>query len=491
MASHSLHSLALCFLFLSHGCFSQLLEQQQQQLRWHELRGAQQHRLRAKTDCQIQRINALEPDHRIEAEAGLTEIWDQNNNEELQCAGVAAVRHQIQPRGLLLPSYTNVPQIYYVIQGRGIQGTVISGCAETFESVSQTGGGREGGQRPRDRHQKIRQIRQGDVIALPAGVAHWAYNNGETPLVFVSLLDLANDANQLDLNFRKIYLAGNPLRRPQGGGRHEQEQHRRHSQAENAGNVFSGFDDQTLADIFNVDTETARRLQGQDDRRGNIVRVEREFGVISPQYQGEEEEREREERRRGNNGTTNGLEETLCTFRLKENIGDPSKADVYNPRGGRVSTLNSQNLPVLGWVRLSAERGVLYRDGLMAPLWNINAHSIIYILQGSGRLQIVGNSDNSAFDNHVREGQLIVVPQNFAVIKKASDQGLEWISFKTNGNAMTSQLAGRLSAIRNIPEEVLMNSYDISRDEARSLKYNREEVTVFGPGSRSQREREA
>lgn len=127
----------------------------------------------------------------------------------------------------------------------------------------------------------------------------------------------------------------------------------------------------------------------------------------------------------------------------------------------------------------------------MAPLWNINAHSIIYILQGSGRLQIVGNSGDSAFDNHVREGQIIVVPQNFAVIKKASDQGLEWISFKTNDNAVTSQLAGRLSAIRNIPEEVLMNSYDISRDEARSLKYNREEVTVFGPGSRSQREREA
>lgn len=89
-----------------------------------------------------------------------------------------------------------------------------------------------------------------------------------------------------------------------------------------------------------------------------IVRVEREFEVISPQYQGEEE---RERERRDYNGTTNGLEETLCTFRLKENIGDPSKADVYNPRGGRVSTLNSQNLPVLGWVQLSAERGVLYR----------------------------------------------------------------------------------------------------------------------------------
>ena len=124
----------------------------------------------------------------------------------------------------------------------------------------------------------------------------------------------------------------------------------------------------------------------------------------------------------------------------------------------------------------------------MAPLWNVNAHSIIYIIRGSGRIQIVGNSGKSMFNDHVKEGQFIVVPQNFAVIKKASGDGLEWIAFKTNGNAMTSQLAGRVSAIRNMPEEVLMNSYDISRDKARKLKYNREEMTVFSPQSRSQRE---
>lgn len=91
------------------------------------------------------------------------------------------------------------------------------------------------------------------------------------------------------------------------------------------------------------------------------------------------------------------------------------------------------------------------------------------------------------FDDEVREGQLLVVPANFAAIKKASQQGLEWVSFKTSEYATSVQLAGRVSVLRAIPEEVLMNLYDISKEDARSLKHNREEFTVFSPRSRSVR----
>ena len=479
MGCTSLLFLGLGLLVLFHGCFAQLeqIEQQQDEYQFLGLRGAQQqpqHRLRARTDCQIQKLNALEPNRRLEAEAGLTEIWDQNN-DELECAGVAAIRYTIQPRGLLLPSYTNAPQLFYVIRGRGQQGTAIPGCPESFESTSSSSeSGDEERQRRQDRHQKVRAIREGDVIALPAGVTHWAYNDGEIPLVCISLLDVGNDANQLDLNFRKFFLAGNPQRQQQSLSRQEP----RRGQ-EDAGNVFDGIDEDTLAEVFKIDRETARNLQGRDDQRGNIVQAERDIEVISPQYQGEERERQKE--RSAN--TVN----TICTLRLRENIGRSTRADVYNPRGGRISTLNGQDLPILNALRLSAERGFLYQNAIMAPHWNVNAHSIIYIIRGSGRIQVAGNAGRSMFDGQVQEGQLIVIPQNFALIKKAGSQGLEWIAFKTNDNAITSPLAGRLSAIRSMPEEVLMNSYDISREEARNLKFNREELTVFGPGSRSQR----
>lgn len=124
---------------------------------------------------------------------------------------------------------------------------------------------------------------------------------------------------------------------------------------------------------------------------------------------------------------------------------------------------------------------------MVAPHYNINAHSVIYVIRGNGRLQIVGNSNRPAFDGEVREGQLLVVPQNFAVVKQAGNQGLEWVSFKTNDQAMVSPLAGKTSVLRAMPEEVLMNAYQLSRDEARRLKFNRQEVTILSPRFSSSR----
>lgn len=113
------------------------------------------------------------------------------------------------------------------------------------------------------------------------------------------------------------------------------------------------------------------------------------------------------------------------------------------------------------------------------------------MIRGNARIQVVGHSGNAVFDDEVREGQLVIVPQNFAVIKKAGNQGFEYITFKTNDNAMTSPLAGRLSAIRSIPEEVLMSSYRISREEVKNLKYGRQEALVFSGRSQQGRRESA
>ncbi|MCD7445816.1 hypothetical protein HAX54_000054 [Datura stramonium] len=494
MATYSsvkLLSLTFCFLILFHGCFAQLLEQQSV---WPRLQQQQQHRaLRSKTECQIERLNAQEPTRRFESEAGVIEFWDATQ-EQFECAGVQAVRHQIRQNGLLLPYYTNTPMLMYIIQGRGIQSTVIPGCAETYES--QSGESRTGERRRsfNDRHQKLRRFRAGDVLALPAGVTFWMYNDAEEPIVTVSLLDISNHANQLDLTFRSFFLAGNPHRgvQQQVVGRQQEttmQERRSEQEKSSGGNIFNGFDAEILSEAFNVDVETIRKLQGQNDERGVIVRAE-ELRLVLPEESEEEERIEQQQgggvRRRGLI-PLNGLEETVCSMKLRENIGRPSRSDVYNPRGGRVSTVNSNTLPILSWLQLSAERGTLYRNAIVAPHWNMNAHSIIYIIRGSGRIQVVGNTGKSVFDDEVRENQLLIVPQNFAIVKRAGNEGLEYISFKTNDNAMTSPLAGRLSVLRAMPEEVLMNSYQISRQEARSLKYNREESTVFAPGSRSRK----
>lgn len=89
--------------------------------------------------------------------------------------------------------------------------------------------------------------------------------------------------------------------------------------------------------------------------RGHIVSVQERLRVIRPPFSQEEQGQY------GRGPMTNGIEETICTAKVRENIDNPSRADIYNPRAGRLSTVNSFTLPILSFLRLSAARGVLYR----------------------------------------------------------------------------------------------------------------------------------
>ncbi|GFP85427.1 11s globulin subunit beta [Phtheirospermum japonicum] len=432
--------------------------------------------------CQISRINAEEPSSRLQAEGGVSEFWD-HNNDEFQCAGVSLHRHRIQPRGLMLPAYHNAPVLAYVVQGRGIFGVLISGCPETFESSQQSRESSQGERREsfRDRHQRIEQFKTGDIIAFPAGAAHWAYNSGDQELIVVALQDTSNNANQLDSNPRSFHLAGNPQQQQEqehGGRQHEH------------GNVFRGFETETLAEAFGVDEETARSLQGHNDERGHIVTVQKGLQVISPPLTREEYGR-RGEGDQPFNAAANGLEETICSAKVRQNIEKASRADIYNPRAGRLTTVNSLSLPILGLFQLSAARGVLYKNAIMSPHWFVNAHSIMYITRGESRMQIVNHRGQSVFDGQVREGQAVVVPQNFAVVKQAGEQGCEWVEFNTNDNAMMNTLSGRTSALRGMPVGVIAASYQISREEAERLKFSRSETLFFSGGERAERGRVA
>ncbi|KAG5567414.1 hypothetical protein RHGRI_002832 [Rhododendron griersonianum] len=234
-----------------------------------------------------------------------------------------------------------------------------------------------------------------------------------------------------------------------------------------------------MAEAFGVDRETARKLQGQDDNMGHIIRVEGDLQILRPSRSREEQEEEEGGREYGRR--TNGLEETICSARLVENINDPSRADFFNPKAGRLTTLNNFNLPILNFLRLNAEKGVLYRDAFMPPHYRLNAHCVLYATRGEAQMQIVDNRGQSVFNDRIREGQMVVVPQNFVVSKQVGNEGFEWVAMKTHENAMFSTLAGRTSALRAMPVDVVANAYQISRDEAMRLKMNREETILMEP----------
>eukprot|EP01018_Ginkgo_biloba_P038570 Gb_26731 [translate_table: standard] len=276
----------------------------------------------------------------------------------------------------------------YVVEGEGRLGVVFPGCPETFQSSTSRGGE---GQQSQERSQKIRRVRRGDVVAIPAGVAYWLYNDGNRSLHIVAIADTSNHQNQLDQTYRPFYLAGSA---PSGA--------QKAAGATSIGdNILQGFDTDTLAEAMGISQDTARRIQ-QNQKKGLIVKVERGLRMPGPPSDDYERERERE----GNN-----VEELYCSMRLRHNADDSEDADVYVRNGGRLNTVNRLKLPALRSLRLGAERDILQPNAMFAPSWLMNAHAVVYVTRGQGRSQIVQNEGRRVFDGAVKEGQFLVIPQ--------------------------------------------------------------------------------
>lgn len=131
------------------------------------------------------------------------------------------------------------------------------------------------------------------------------------------------------------------------------QQHGEQQEGQQGSNIFSGFDREILQEVFNVEYNIVEQLVGQNDNRGLIVRAEN-FQVVFPGEQERQQSSPQDE-------FANIRASHLCSAQLSANIANPAFADVYNPRGGRVSSLNSHKLPVLDVLQLSAEIGVLYK----------------------------------------------------------------------------------------------------------------------------------
>jgi hypothetical protein len=90
------------------------------------------------------------------------------------------------------------------IVGAGFTGLTFPGCPATFQQPFQPfdqpqfAQGQSQSQKFMDEHQRVQHFKQGDVIALPAGIVHWCYNNGDVPIVAMYIFDVNNNANQLE-----------------------------------------------------------------------------------------------------------------------------------------------------------------------------------------------------------------------------------------------------------------------------------------------------
>lgn len=73
-------------------------------------------RLSRPQQCRIQRISAVQPQKQIQSEGGLTEVWDEME-DQFQCVGAVAMRNTLRPNALSLPNYHPNPRLVYIERG--------------------------------------------------------------------------------------------------------------------------------------------------------------------------------------------------------------------------------------------------------------------------------------------------------------------------------------------------------------------------------------
>ncbi|CAN0886057.1 11S globulin seed storage protein 2 [Linum grandiflorum] len=418
--------------------------------------------------CNLDRISPLQPTFPLKSEGGVTEFWNPQEDQFI-CAGVAPFRDVIEPQSLSVPKFFPAPRLIYVQQGNGVLGLNFPGCPALYHSGQAQGQQQQGPRRMMgvsggDEHQKIHRIREGDVIAVPSGVATWAYNNGNQDLVYVTFQRQSRQTWG-----RRTYQTGS--RSEQGrevGG-----------QPLMGANVFQGFDEELISEAFNVPVETVRRMQ--NDNRGIIVRCQEEMSFVTEEEQ-QMQEMDRWRQSKGgryNEQDENGVEETYCSMKIKHNLERPLHADFFSRDAGKINIVNRDKLPILGYLDMSAERGTILPNAMYTPHWSVTDQRVVYVVRGELQVQISDDKGNQIMNDRVQEGEMFVIPQFYATMGMGGNQGCDYLTFKTSGKPMKHQMAGYTSVMRAMPIDVISNAFQMSPREAEQLKMNRDPETML------------
>ncbi|WCJ38332.1 11S globulin seed storage protein 1 [Euphorbia peplus] len=262
---------------------------------------------------------------------------------------------------------------------------------------------------------------KGDLTGRVAGTPIFNYNYGTENVIILSLL--RTNGTRL----RYFFLGGSQ-------------------------NLLNGFSNEFITQAFNVDGELATELQNKDDR-GSIIYVTRGEIDLSNYPTAQEQE---------------------------QKLADPSKADVFIPGAGYLNTIDAREFPFLASVGFSASYTFMYEDVMRLPHWE-NTNRIMYMVKGEGRIQVANDDGKNVFDDIVKEGQFLIVPEFLVMAEKAKSEMSEYLTFMTDANPISYDVSGRKSVVYGLPLAVVTNAFKISEEEAEKVKYARKEKSLAKP----------
>ncbi|CAM6089674.1 unnamed protein product [Calypogeia fissa] len=365
-------------------------------------------------------LELSKPEEFFRSEGGKVEIWSPDHRA-LQEAQVAADRITLEPRGLALFKYSEAPGLAYVLEGQAKIGLSY----------------------PWEESAHVRTVKRGEVIAIPRGIGHWCYNDGDQRTVLFRVSDTSDASEPSD--FEEFYLHG-------GSGKE-------------GGSVLQGFDEELLSQAWDVDRDIVRQIR-ESQKGTRIVRLNEDIDIL-----------------RDSRSRESGESWTKFTYNIDD--GEP---DVEVKNGGTFNLLTEKSFPILKELKLSAMRVKLDKDAMLAPSYSSNMDGVMYVTKGSARVQVVG-SDKQLLDSEVGEGSAVMIPQFHPTIVKAGRDGMEFILIGNSEKPRLSFLAGKNAVYRNIPVEVLAAGNNVPVEVEQKIRERRQnDLVIFPPRGRDGKE---
>lgn len=227
---------------------------------------------------------------------------------------------------------------------------------------------------PNKSDEVVVKLREGDLIPVPAGVTSWWFNDGDSDFEIVFLGE--TKSAHVPGDFTYFILSGSL-------------------------GLLQGFSPEYVGKTYNLNgEETTTLLKSQSN--GLIFSLQPSQSLPKPHKRS----------------------------KLVYNIDAAAPDGRAKAGGGSVTTVTESKFPFIGQSGLTAVLEKIEANAVRSPVYVAEAaDQLIYVAEGSGRIQIVGFE--SKIDAEVKSGQLLLVPKYFAVGKIAGEEGLECISVIT------------------------------------------------------------
>lgn len=219
----------------------------------------------------------------------------------------------------------------------------------------------------------VMKLRKGDLVPVPPGAISWWFNDGgrdSSDLVIVFLGDTSE--SHVPGKFNYYFLAGS-----QG--------------------ILKGFSPELISKTYDMNMKEAIQLT-QSQPGSLIVKLDARAGIRD-------------------------LAETEPAVGIGPLLGD------------EMSTVEvkGSDVPLLGQAGLSVRYVRLDAGAMTGPTYTADSsNEIVYVVKGSGNVEVVGIDGKRSMEGVVKEGEVIVVPKSFTVAAVAGEDGMECFTVITS-----------------------------------------------------------